>query len=444
MDMTIPAASSVEQWRAENAADAFWTLDPLIPIGPGDLWFSDLESDFPAHEYDFVAPLVRRLTPPARGARHQHVAVVGHRGVGKSTLVRKAVHALETGHGFLSVYLDVESTLDLSDFTFPDVLISVVSAVAGALEQRQVRLPDDELRQFRTYFADELLTKEHVTTIAGSTEAHADAGASVPLLARLLAKVTALMRSDNVYRQTLRRQVERDPRVMLERANLFLAAASRVLGKHLLVVLDNLEKISDRKLVEKAVLQRASELRSLLLSMVLFLHPADEFAPHQVRASEAFPLVHLPTLPVRKETETYEVVNAPALAAVRNLLDRRVDLSAVFDDVDACVRRIVRHSGGRLRDVLELARGACELVDGGKVSVALIDRVARKTAGYRGAILSAEDNQRLVAVARTKKVPNDASHGYLLLHSMVLQYNGVPWWDIHPLLLLLPAIGPEV
>jgi hypothetical protein len=46
------------------------------------------------------------------------------------------------------------------------------------------------------------------------------------------------------------------------------------------------------------------------------------------------------------------------------------------------------------------------------------------------------DHERL-ARSNSKQVTNDEAHAYLLLHSMVLQYNGVPWWDIHPLLLLV-------
>lgn len=95
--MTLSAAASeVKQWRAEDATDAFWTLDPLTPVSPSDLWYTDLEGHFPDHSYDFVAPLVRRLTPPPQSPQFQHVGVVGHRGVGKTTSVRKAMGSLET------------------------------------------------------------------------------------------------------------------------------------------------------------------------------------------------------------------------------------------------------------------------------------------------------------------------------------------------------------
>lgn len=433
--------SSPTQWRAANAAEAFWTLDPLAPVLPGDPWYADLESHFPDGSYDFLNRLVRRLTPPPQSASFHQVGVVGHRGVGKSTLVRKAMELLEQRHGFRALSIDVEATLDQGDFAFPDVLISVVQAVAGALRDANAPLSVAELELFRRHFAEELLTEEQANTISDSIEAQGKAVASVPFFAELMTKVTALLRTDNVYRQHLRSQIERDPPAMLERANLFLDAGAKALGRRLVLVFDNLEKISNRKLVEAAVLQRSYELRALHLSTVLFLHPADEFAPQYVRASEAFPIVHLPMLPVRMQSQRYSEVSDGVMSAMRDLLLRRMDLAAIFEEEEPCLRQIVRHSGGRLRDVLELAREACELVGDGKVTIDVIDRVARSLAGYRAASLGPEDRKRLIAVMRSKQVPNDREHGYLLLHSMVLQCNGVPWWDIHPLLLLQRDIG---
>jgi energy-coupling factor transporter ATP-binding protein EcfA2 len=434
----------IEQRRATTADDAFWTLDPLWLVRPEDPWYANLESHFEDAEYEFVSPLVKRLAPPAFAAPFRHVGVVGHRGAGKSTLVRKAMAVLEERHGFCAVYIDVEATLDRGDFTFADVLVTIVNAVAGALDEQKATVPASELELFRRYFAEELLTEKHAKTISGSIEGSAEAGITVPFFAKLMSKVTALVRSDNEYRQEIRRVVERDPRDMVARANHFLTAAAGALGKRLVVVFDNLEKVSNRGVVETAFLQRADEIRSLRTAVVLFLHPADEFAPQKVRASDAFDIVTLPMLPVRAQSDSYGHVSKHALAAARGLLDKRVDLDKVTHDSEACLKRIVQHSGGRLRDILELMRMACERAGSLKVTVDLIDKVARKAAGERGASLHPGDHERLIMVANTKQVPNDDPHGYLLLHSMILQYNGVPWWDIHPLLLLLDHIRSKV
>lgn len=432
----------VTQIRAANTDEAFWTLDPLWPVLPDDPWYANIERHFADGDYQLVTPLVRRLAPLAFATQFRHVGLVGHRGSGKSTLVRKAMGRLEADHGYRAVYIDVEATLDRGGFSFADVLVTIVNAVATALADDDAELPAKQLELFQLYFADELLTEEHAQTIAGSVEG--SVGFSVPFFAKLMAKITALVRTDNVYRQTIRRQVERDPRDIVTRANLFLDAAAKALGKRLIVVFDNLEKISDRGIVETAILQRAEELRNLRISAVLFLHPADEYAPQKVRAGEAFDIVTLPMLPVRVQTDSYGHVSPPVARAARELLELRVDLAAIADDVEACVRRVVQHSGGRLRDILEIMRAACERAGTRKITIEIVDKVSRKMAGERAASLHPGDRERLLEVARTKQVPNDDPHGYLLIHSMILQYNGVPWWDIHPLLLLLDDVRSKI
>ncbi|HEX4418460.1 MAG TPA: hypothetical protein VH165_11200, partial [Kofleriaceae bacterium] len=173
--------------------------------------------------------------------------------------------------------------------------------------------------------------------------------------------------------------------------------------------------------------------------LILFLNPADEYAPITVKASEAFQIITLPMLPVREAKDPHGRVDPQVIRALEELVARRVVLDQVFAEPAAAIPQLALHSGGRLRDVLELARSACELALAHKVTVAHIDRAAEKAAATRRVAFRDGDAERVARVARDKRILNDPMHGYLLLHSLVLQYNGHngrPWWDIHPLLLL--------
>lgn len=425
------------QIRAQTTNEGFWTLDPNRAIYPGDAFFANLERHFADEEYQPVAPLLRRLRPVAGAPGYRLVGLIGHRGSGKSTLVRKAMERMANEHNAHAVYVDVVAALDRTDLTFADALMAMVNAVAAELAAASAKVPEAELALFKLYFAEELLTEEHVKELSGSIETSAEAGGGVPYFAKLLGKVTALVKSDSEYRREIRRKIERSPQDMIRRANLFLDAAATALGRVLIVVFDNLEKVSDRSLVESAFLARADDLRSLRTTIVLFLHPADEFAPHRIRASDACDVVSLPMLPLRLQEQGYGAVNPNVQNAITDLLGLRLDLAALTEDPTACVRQVCLHSGGRLRDVLEIMRAACERAGARRITVELIDKCARKLAGERAAMLRPGDHERLIEVSASKQVPNDEAHAYLLLHSMVLQYNGVPWWDIHPLLLLI-------
>src|SRR6202000_1929162 len=107
-----------------------------------------------------------------------------------------------------------------------------------------------------------------------------------------------------------------------------------------------------------------------------FLNPADEYAPITVKASEAFQIITLPMLPVREAQDPHGHADPQVIRALVELVKRRVVLDQVFAEPAAAIHQLALHSGGRLRDVLELARSACELALANKVTVAHIDRAA--------------------------------------------------------------------
>jgi hypothetical protein len=337
-----------KQTRAATPADAFWTFDPLALVRPGDPWYCNLDDYFDRHHYGFANDLKRRLTPP--DARFMHVGVVGHRGTGKTTQVRRVTSELRAGT--VSVFVDAIATLDQADFTFSDLLLVVVESVVARLKEAKVDIPQEEAELVRLWFAEELLTEEHRNSIIGTVETEASAKGGLPWIASLAAKLTAQLRSDNVYRQEIRRRAERDPNDLLRKVNRLLDAATKALNaERLLVVVDNLEKIDNRNLVDAAVLRRAEDLRRLRCDLVLFFAPSDQYAPISVAVRDAFETVTIPVFPVRDRNHPADHVSQEAHRAVRQLLALRSDLTSVFAEVDDTVKLIACLSGGRVRDV---------------------------------------------------------------------------------------------
>lgn len=431
------------QIRATTPADAFWTLDPFALVNPGDPWHSEIESHLKSSRYGLVVQLMRRLTPSPAAPRYVQVGIVGHKGTGKTTVVRKAMTDL-AHRGIYPVYVDALASLDQADLSFADVILVVANAVVAGLEDARVDIPSAEGELVKLWFTEELLTETHRRELLGALETEAKASVGVPLLARLTAKVTAVFKSHNEYRQEIRRRAERDPSDLVRRVNLLLDAGSEALSSKLgsrqtlAVVVDNLEKLGDRRQGDAPVLRRADELRQLRSHLVLFFDPADQYAPITVQPSEAFATVTVPMLPVRDRADAADHVDAAALAAIRDLLGRRLELERVFEPVDPCLLEAARTSGGRLRDVFAVTRLACELADPEKVTPGHFESAARKLRGER--VVAARPGQwaRLAEIHRDKQVANDENDGHLLRHSLVLNYDGDPWWDVHPLVRLDP------
>jgi hypothetical protein len=196
-------------------------------------------------------------------------------------------------------------------------------------------------------------------------------------------------------------------------------------------VFDNLEKLR-LELVDRTLIQRAQEVRQLRCNTLLFCSPAAELSPIGARLGSAFICVTVPALPVRHPGDAPWVVRPEAVAAIEQLLARRVVLDAVFEQPSACVEALAHWSGGHLGDLLEIARRAVENVEPRKVGVEDIEQAARWLGARRTAALRPEDLPRAVEVHRTHRVFGTIHDRRMLESSCLLQYDGTQWWDVHP------------
>jgi hypothetical protein len=438
----------VERIRAENCAEAFWTLDPYAVIQPNDPWHCDIDSFFDKNHYGFIKKLRNWLEPKPARPRYSYVGIVGHRGTGKTTQVREAIAEVQP-FGVQPVYINAVEALDQTGFTFSDVILVMVRAVVDALSEAGLNIPKAQFELVKLWFAEELLTEKHSREIVGSLETEAGAEVSIPFLAKLMAKVTGTLKSSNEYSTEIRTKAGRDPGDLIRRANLLLDTATEAFSKKrgrdctITVVFDNLEKLPKRKPVDEGVLQRADELKQLRCNLVLFFAPPDQYAPITIQASEVFQKIDVPMLPIRSEHEGLGVVDPKVFSAVRALLDKRVDLNKVFAETDACIWDIARYSGGRLRDIFHLARLACELAMPDPITPRNIEQAAHKLKTDRTGLAKPEHWPRLAEIHRDKQVANTQTDAPLLLHSLVLNYNDKSWWDIHPLIELDKRFSAE-
>lgn len=431
-----PAKTLRHAWASQ-------ALSPLHLVRPDHPWYVNLDALLPAEHYGVTRKL-HALFEESSG--WLHMSVVGHGGSGKSTLVRQAMVGLAR-RGIMPIYINAEESFDQVDMTFADVVLVLVEAVVRTLvdEAQTIRLDPRRLELVRSWFATEIVGESHRKELVGELQTSAGAKVGLPMIAGAAARISGALRSDNVYRTDIRRRVERDPRALVVHANQLLDGVHEALAERkqqVCVVFDNLEKIREREQVATAILRRADDLRRLRCHAVYFMSPVEQYAPtaDTRQLDQLFaPIVEVPMIPVRvNRDQPDDAVDARAIDAITRVLSKRIVVDELFTDVGACVSAIARWSGGRLRDVIDLARQACEFADldpqAGKVTVEHVDKAARKLAGRRLTVMQPQCWARAREIHEHKQVDNRAEDALMLHHSLVLAYNGDPWWDVHPFL----------
>lgn len=416
--------------QAKNSTEAFWTLDPFAKVELGDRWFVELEPLLPREHYGVSQRLQHHLGPSRTRPEFVHVALVGHAGTGKSTLARQALASLSDG--LAPVYIDSLQSFDHSDLAAADMMLVAAEAVIGQLVDLEVDLARNDLEVLRQWLVEELVIETHREQLLGGVEGAIEGEVSAALVARIASKITAALKVDHDYRREIRRRAERDPRELTRRINLLFDSVHVALEpRKLCVVFDNLEKFK-LELIDRALLQRSQEIRQLHCNTLLFCSPAAELTPIGTPLGKVFVSVTVPALPVRMPGDAAYVVRPEAVAAIEQLLARRVELDGVFEDPSACVQALAHWSGGHLGDLLHIARHAVESVEPRKVGVEDIEQAARWLGARLTASLRPEDLPRAVELHRTHRVFGTSHDRRMLESSCVLQYNGTAWWDVHP------------
>ncbi len=422
-----------EHIQARNPSEAFWTLDPFAIVTPFDPWFVDLERLVPREHYGVAHKLKRQLGAAPGRPEFVHIGMMGHAGVGKTTLARSALAELSQD-GIVAIYINALEAFDQGDFTFSDLMLVTAESIIRHLAEAGLSIASEHLDAVREWFSEEVLTENHSKQILGSLSTSAEGKTSIPFLAAFAATLTASLKSDNEYRREIRRKTERDPTALVRRINLLLDSVHQALAPRrakICIVFDNLEK-TKLELVDSAVLRRSEDFRKLRANALLFFNPATEYSPLSTPASRAFECISVPALPVRFPGDAPEVVRPEAANAIEHLLRLRVSLDDVFEDAQTCVDSLAHWSGGHIRDLLTIARRAVENVEPAKITPVDIEKAGRWLGRRRTSTLRPEDLPRAVEIHQTNRILDTDQDRRMLKNSCVLPYDGVEWWDIHP------------
>src|SRR5690606_19609357 len=92
--------------------------------------------------YGVTDELKRHFRSIQTRRRWQHLGLVGHKGTGKTTLVRKAMSELRD-KGVMAVQINTQLAVDQGGFTFTDMILILARSVIGCLAEQRTPAEHD-------------------------------------------------------------------------------------------------------------------------------------------------------------------------------------------------------------------------------------------------------------------------------------------------------------
>lgn len=422
---TIPLSQRA-RGPAQTLADAVKLCDPATPLDPVE--DTALRQDLTnVRGGDRLRRIVRNIRRSG-GIATLHF-LTGHIGSGKTTELLRMREVLARPEGDAPaqtvLYLDADSMLDRYDVDLEDILVGLWMVI--------VRERPAAVRALTPIWKERLST--------GLVQLALDLPKSLP---DAIEKLVALLRLPGLdQRQKLRSTLSTLLSPLIEGVNRALAAIREDAAGEVIILIDNLEKLSEgqQEAVKRLYVERMGALKELDAHLVITVPLSLVYAAEGASLTGLYggEVVMLPMIKTRERAEAGGGDHEPGLAAMADLLSRRVDFERLFADGRSAALQVARLSGGCIRHALRMVLIAVNEHDEPPVSGESVETAAVSLQAEFDRALPEAWISALHAVARTNQFPDDCDGQVkrgLLRNLFVLEYqNGGPdvWHAVHPL-----------
>lgn len=337
------------------------------------------------------------------------------------------------------VVVDAEEGIDLTQpVDVPDILALVVQEAEEAVLRAEGKDPKDALQETYLERLWHWLCKTEVSL--------KDAQYQIPDGAKLTAELKTRPSLRRQFRDTLARHLTTFLEEVGRELRQLDARARRCDYSGLAVILDSLEKLRGISTNWEEVLQSAERVFGAgapymhLPVHVVYTVPA-ALVGRQVH--------HVEFLPMIKLRDRQGTPSEPGIAAMREIIRRRIDAAGLEEllgpDYEERVRRLILQSGGYPREILFTLRWLLELQDSPATDSDL-RRLANEARDRCQSVITTADLEWLASVGRNRAlmVANEEQRVRVesaLRNNLVLRYaNEECWYDLHPAVRAVPAI----
>lgn len=379
---------------------------------------------------------------------HQHLLLVGYRGCGKSTELRRLQSDLEAD--FLILNFSVYEELDPNELNYIELVIVTMERLFYQVKEHHLTLSPNYLQSIKSF----LLTEEIQDIREGYMEASMEIGAetqlSIPFLHKFFAMFRASTKGSRSLKKVLTEKVEPHFSRLLNQCNDLVAEIRLQLEtihkSDLLIIIEDLDKIQLSQ-ARSLFFNYSPQLSELKVNIIYTFPISLYYDIHFNTVKNSFTKVYeLPMIKVHeKDGSRYE----KGINKMREIIAARMDLE-LFEDAEILDELILK-SGGCLRDLFTMISEAAEKTqDDERMRINREDdlfyAVQKLKRSYRNTIADSFDSTGEIIVkaseyydvldalneSRTKQPENSIATMHLRQNTTILGYNGEGWCDVHP------------
>lgn len=431
---------------AKNLKDAFNACDPSAPLDDDDPRYVDLASGR-GDEGNAVEQCRKRII---RSDRPCVQLFAGHRGCGKSTELRR-LHKLLKQDNYFVVRFEVHRDLDLQDTEPADVLLALIRNLEEHLRKSPFQLSQKLLNDFEAWFGETILDTSESRQMEAAVSSEVRLGADVPLLAKLMARVTGQIRTGTESKKSVRLKLDPQVSQLVDRGKILVSNARSQIQqagyKDLVMIVDNLDRVvpvskgNARTSHDVLFIERGDLLKGFGCHTIITVPISLFFSPKGALLNNIFPYRHIVPM-VKVATQDHQKWH-PGYQLLEEVLGRRLDVDSLLEKDVA--QRLIEMSGGHPRQLMNLMLFSMDFVDEPPVTLVAVEKAIKRFKTDYDRMIPENHWPLLAQVHLNQKVLNDEDHQLMLFNLSVLEYeNDDRWCDVQPAIRELARFQAEL
>lgn len=364
--------------------------------------------------------------------RQNAFLLLGHRGCGKSTELNNMSERLKL-KGYPVETINCARDLDLLNLVHSDLFILMGEALLNIAKELKCEIKKDILKKIIHFWDERTESSESKETIENSVEAGIEA--ETPKILSIL-QTFIKIKTDLKYNEETRIEYRRKISVRTSEWMALLGMVSEEItkktdGKQPIIIFEDLDKLNPDDAWK--VFYNYVALLSGMSFPVIYTFPIALSYDPKFAAMESYFTVK--TLPMIKIATIENKPFKDGIAVIREIVEKRANLELFEKDT---LEKMIQYTGGSLRDLFYIINSSAKRAERRESKTISMEDMERALEELKTSLtrrIEKKDYKFLLNIYKGNKEMIEDKEMLLkmLQASVVLEYNGKRWHNLHPL-----------
>lgn len=359
--------------------------------------------------------------------------LLGHKGCGKSTELNRMADRLMNA-GYYVKTINCSTDLDLFNIVYSDLFILMGEALLAIAKEAGCDIRNKVLDDIKNFWNEgtETIISQELETASLETGMSVETKGILAGILNIFAKIKADLKYNEEVRKEYRQKISvRSSEWIGILGNVAEEIAKKAAGKKPIIIFEDLDKLNPED-AWKVFYNYAAVLSGMTFP-VIYTFPIGLSYDTRFSAMESYfvtktlPMIKIATIKNEPFTEGIDII--------RDIVKKRANLELFEEDV---VTKLIESTGGSLRDLFQVISASAkraERRDSDTISMEDAQRALEEIKTSLTRRIEDKDYKFLLNIYNENKERIEDKEMLLkmLQASVVLEYNGKRWHNVHPL-----------